>query len=100
MGDSLGYMSWHRKTVSVATEIDTISAEAFLNEVSKAIQATSSTQSLNEAEVYRDDNTVPGHISFYVSPKASTIAKNVLAEFSAVACAEPNLAGLRKVFPS
>lgn len=93
-------MSWHRVTVSVATKIDTISAEAFLDKVSKTIQATDSAQSLNEAEVYRYDNTVSGHISFYVSPKASTIAKNVLAEFSAVACAEPSPAGLRKVLPS
>jgi hypothetical protein len=79
--------------------MDTISAEAFVNAVSRAIQATGSAQSLHEAEVYRGDNTVSGHVSFYVSPKASTIAKNVLSEFSADACAEPNLAGLQKVLP-
>jgi hypothetical protein len=93
-------MSWHRVNVNVATKIDTISAEAFVNAVSRAIQATGSAESLNEAEVYRDDNPVSGHTSFYVSPKASTIAKDVLAEFSAVACAEPNLAAFRKVLPS
>lgn len=93
-------MSWHRVTFSVATNIDAVSAEAFVNAVSGAIQATGSARSLNEAEVYRDDNVVPGHTSFYVSPKASTIAKDVLAEFSAVACAGPNLAALRKVLPS
>jgi hypothetical protein len=93
-------MSWHRVSISLATKIETISAEAFVNAVSRAIQATGSAQCLNEAVVYRDDSTAPDHPVFYVSPKASTIAKDVLAEFFAVACAEPNLSGLRKVLPS
>ena len=84
----------------MTTKTATISAEAFINAVSRAIRATGSAQSLTEAEVYRDDKTVSGQIFFYVSPGASTIAKNVLDEFSAVACAEPNLAGLRKLLPS
>jgi predicted proteasome-type protease len=89
-------MPWHR--VSIAEEL---SAEAFLNEVSKAIQRTDSAQSLlDEAQVYREANVIGDAHTFYVSPEASILAKEALRDFSAVACSDPNLAGLRKALPS
>jgi hypothetical protein len=86
-------MSWHRVTIS-----GDLAAEGFVNAISLAVQATSSAESMNKAEVYRDGNIGTGY-TFYLSPRASIIASNVLEEFSAVACAKPDLTELHTVLP-
>ena len=50
-----------------------------------------------DAEVWRDTSLTDGH-AFYFSPKGAAIAHDLLASFSATACAiPPNLAALKKL---
>lgn len=88
-------MSWHRveflnsgafATSAIATDFVTKVGAAFL----AAGMPT-------EALVYHGQSTGGDHI-YFLSPKASAVAKDILASFGAIACdSQPQLLGLRQV---
>jgi transcriptional regulator with XRE-family HTH domain len=85
---------WHVVTIASGEDIRDIEARALINKFASVFIQSGIPPNV---EVYRRDREEGGHI-FYFSPMAAMIAKELLAEFKASACAEkPELNGARRV---
>lgn len=86
-------MSWHQVIIRNSDVAD-LSATALMNGFMASYHKAGCPDGV---KVYHGRNDVGDHIYFF-SPAASAAALNVLGEFSATACSEPQrLAALRKI---
>ena len=85
---------WFKVLINSSEDIRDMEGEALINRFIARLRTAGAPR---DAEVWRDTSLTDGH-AFYFSPKAAAIAHDLLASFSATACAiPPNLAALKKL---
>jgi len=82
-------MLWS-KVIIGTTKLEAISGSALMNKFAPAFRAAGMPQ---DAKVYLINST-SDHI-FYFNPAASVIAKEILIDFNATTCEDPNLDDLK-----
>ncbi len=89
--------SWLRVTTHDAADIRDMEAIGLMNNfIAKLRERVNATGQLPAASVWRDKNVGDAHV-FYFSPLAKAIASDLLREFEASECAEPDLTRLTRI---
>lgn len=85
---------WYEVVIDSGEDIRDIEAKALINKFSAGFIAAGVPKNV---EVFHGRSAIDGHI-YYFSPKAASIAKDLLTSFGATACTKaPTLTDLRKV---